>query len=66
MLDEAHESIEKVVRRMKKHVHKGQRPLEFHMGGRSLWITPQIWKKISSKAAQMGVIPKYDGPFKVM
>ncbi|RVW96773.1 Retrovirus-related Pol polyprotein from transposon 17.6 [Vitis vinifera] len=28
-----------------------------------LKLTPQIWKKISSKTRQMGLIPKYDGPF---
>ena len=29
-------------------------------------LTPQIWKKISSKTRQKGLIPKYDGPFEVI
>ena len=29
-------------------------------------LTPQIWKKISSKTRQRGLIPKYDGPFEVI
>ena len=29
-------------------------------------MTPQIWKKISSKTRQRGLIPKYDGPFEVI
>ena len=31
-----------------------------------LKLTPQIWKKISSKARQRSLIPKYDGPFEVL
>ena len=29
-------------------------------------LTPQIWKKIRYKQFQRGLIPKYDGPFKVV
>ena len=29
-------------------------------------MTPQIWKKISNKTRQRGLIPKYDGPFEVI
>ena len=29
-------------------------------------MTPQIWKKISNKTRQKGLIPKYDGPFEVI
>ena len=31
-----------------------------------LKLTPQIWKRISSKTRQRGLIPKYDGPFEVI
>ena len=55
MLDEAHESLEKASRRMKKYVDKGQRPLEFQIGDKkSLKLTPHIWKKISNKTMQRG------------
>ena len=29
-------------------------------------MTPQIWKRISSKTRQRGLIPKYDGLFEVI
>ena len=50
MLDEAHESLEKASRRMKKYADKGRRPLEFYIGDKVfLKLTPHIWKKISNK-----------------
>ena len=67
MLDEAWDSLEKVVRHMKKYADRDRRPLEFQVGDRViLKLTPQIWKKISSKTRQRPLIPKYDGPFEVI
>ncbi|RVX03852.1 Transposon Tf2-2 polyprotein [Vitis vinifera] len=66
MLDEARDSLEKAARRMKKYADRDRRSLEFQVGDRVLLkLTPQIWKKISSKTRQRGLIPKYDGPFEV-
>ena len=31
-----------------------------------LKLTPQIWKKVSSKTRHRSLIPKYDGPFEVL
>ncbi|RVW21226.1 Transposon Tf2-2 polyprotein [Vitis vinifera] len=67
MLDEARDSLEKAARRMKKYADRDRRSLEFQVGDRVLLkLTPQIWKKISSKTRQRGLIPKYDGPFEVI
>ncbi|KAK4389036.1 Retrovirus-related Pol polyprotein from transposon.6 [Sesamum angolense] len=44
-----------------------RRHVEFSAGDQVLLkLTPQIWKKISSKSVHRGLIPKYDGPFEVM
>ena len=52
---------------MKKYTDCDHRPLEFQVGNKVLLkLTPQIWKKISSKTRQRGLIPKYDGPFEVI
>uniref|UniRef100_A0A803M2A2 Chromo domain-containing protein n=1 Tax=Chenopodium quinoa TaxID=63459 RepID=A0A803M2A2_CHEQI len=52
---------------MKKYEDKGKRPLEFNVGDKVLLkLTPQIWKKISTKTAQRALIPRYDGPFEVL
>ena len=52
---------------MKKYADRDRRPLEFQVGDKALLkLTPQIWKKISSKTRQRGLIPKYDGPFEVI
>ena len=41
--------------------------MEFQVGDKVfLKLTPHIWKKISSKTRQRGLIPKYNGPFKVI
>ena len=41
--------------------------MEFQVGDQMLLkLTPQIWKKISSKTVHWGLIPKYDGPFEVI
>lgn len=37
MLNEGHESLEKVARRMKMYANKGRKPLEFHIGDRVRW-----------------------------
>ena len=67
MFDEAWDSLEKAARQMKKYADRDRRPLEFQVGDRVLLkLTPQIWKKISSKTRQWGLIPKYNGPFEVI
>ena len=67
MFDEARDSLEKVARRIKKYADYDRQPLEFQVGNRVLLkLTPQIWKKISSKTRQKGLIPKYDESFKVI
>ncbi|CAL5371561.1 unnamed protein product [Camellia sinensis] len=67
MLDEAQDSLAKASKRMKKYADKGRRPLEFKVGDKVLLkLTPQIWKKISSKTAHRGLVPKYDGPFEIL
>ncbi|KAK4380988.1 RNA-directed DNA polymerase [Sesamum angolense] len=53
--------------KMKKYADMGRRHVEFSAGDQVLLkLTPQIWKKISSKSVHRGLIPKYDGPFEVM
>ncbi|KAK4384076.1 RNA-directed DNA polymerase [Sesamum angolense] len=53
--------------KMKKYADMGRRHVEFGAGDQMLLkLTPQIWKKISSKSVHRGLIPKYDGPFEVM
>ena len=67
MFDEARESLENVARRMKKYADQHQRTLEFQIGDKVLLkLTPQILKKFSSKTRQRGLIPKFEGPFKVI
>ena len=67
MLDEARDSLEKAARCMKKYANRDRRPLEFQVGDRVLLkLTPQIWKKISRKTRQRGLVSKYDGPFEVI
>ncbi|KAK4385863.1 hypothetical protein Sango_2710300 [Sesamum angolense] len=64
LLDEARDSLAKAQRRMKKYADMGRRHVEFSAGDQVLLkLTPQIWKKISSKSVHRGLIPKYDGPF---
>ncbi|KAK4403129.1 Transposon Ty3-I Gag-Pol polyprotein [Sesamum angolense] len=63
-LDEAKDSLAKAQRRLKKYAEMGRRHVEFGVGDQVLLkLTPQIWKKISSKSVHRGLIPKYDGPF---
>jgi len=67
MIDQARDSLAKAQRRMKKSADASRRPLEFKVGDLVLLkLTPQIWKKIKSKAVHRGLIPKYDGPFEVV
>ncbi|KAK4425104.1 hypothetical protein Salat_1704200 [Sesamum alatum] len=67
MWDEAKDSLAKAQRRMKKYADKGRRPVEFSVGDQVLLkLTPQIWKKISAKVVNRGLVPKYDGPFEVL
>lgn len=67
MFDDVWDSLEKAARRIKKNADCDRRPLEFQVWDRVLLkLTPQIWKKISNKTRQRGLIPKYDGPFKVI
>ena len=67
MFDEAWDSLEKAARRMKKYADCDRQPLEFQVRFRVLLkLTPQIWKKISSKTRQKGLIHKYDESFEVI
>ena len=51
---------------MKKYADRDRRPLEFQVRDKVvLKLTPHIWKKISNKTRQRGLIPKYDGLFDV-
>ncbi|KAK4438672.1 hypothetical protein Salat_0201700 [Sesamum alatum] len=48
---------------MKKYADKGRRLVEFSVGDHVLLkLTLQIWKKISAKVVNRGLVPKYDGP----
>ena len=52
---------------MKKYADQRRQDLEFQVGDQVMLIlTPQIWKKVSSKTVYRGLIPKYDGPFKMI
>lgn len=52
---------------MKKYAYRDRQPLEFQVKDMVLLkLIPQIWKKIRSKTRQRDLIPKYDGPFKVI
>ena len=67
MLHEARDSLEKAARRMKKYADHDRRPLEFQVEDKVLLkLTLQIWKKISNKTRQRGLIPKYNGLFEVI
>lgn len=67
LIDEARDSLEKGQRRMKKYVDRGKRHVEFNIVDQVLLkLTPQIWKKISSKAVHHGLVHKYDGPFEIL
>ncbi|KAL0313604.1 UNVERIFIED_CONTAM: Transposon Ty3-G Gag-Pol polyprotein [Sesamum radiatum] len=62
-----HPQIDGQTERMKKYADKGRRHVGFNVGDQVLLkLTPQIWKKISSKTVHHGLIPKYDGYFKVV
>ncbi|KAK4403114.1 Transposon Ty3-I Gag-Pol polyprotein [Sesamum angolense] len=67
LLDEAKDSLAKAPCRMRKYVDMGRRHMEFSVGDQVLLkLTPQIWKKITSKSVHRGLISKYNGPFEVM
>ena len=52
---------------MKKYVDQHRQSLEFQFKDKVLLkLTPQILKKISSKTRQRGLIPKFEGPFKLI
>ncbi|KAL0358171.1 UNVERIFIED_CONTAM: hypothetical protein Scaly_1502800 [Sesamum calycinum] len=64
LLDEAKDSLAKAQCRMKKYVDMGMQYVEFSVGDQVLLkLTPQIWKKITSKFVHRGLISKYGGPF---
>ena len=67
LIDEAQDSLEKASRRMKKFVDRDRRAVEFDVGDKVLLkLTPQIWKRISAKTVHRGLVPRYDGPFKMV
>lgn len=51
---------------MKKYVDRHRSALELVGDKVLLKLTPQIWKKISSKMIHHELISKYDGPFEVI
>ena len=66
-MQEAHDSLLKAHRRMKKYANKGRKPLEFQVGDKVLLkLTPQIWRKFRSESMHRGLISKYDGPFEIV
>ncbi|KAK4384457.1 hypothetical protein Sango_3058500 [Sesamum angolense] len=63
-LDEAKDSLAKAQCGLKKYADMGRQHVEFGVRDQVLLkLTPQIWKKISSKSVHWGLIQKYDGPF---
>ncbi|XP_027182095.1 uncharacterized protein LOC113780495 [Coffea eugenioides] len=65
--DETRDSLLMAQQRMKKYADQQRRDLEFHVRDQViLKLTPQIWKKVSSKTVHRGFIPKYDRPFEVI
>ncbi|KAK1373424.1 hypothetical protein POM88_029617 [Heracleum sosnowskyi] len=53
LFEDARDSLSQTQYRMRKYVDKKRRPLEFQVGDKVLLtLTPQIWKKISSKTAK--------------
>lgn len=67
MVEEARDSLAIAQQRMKFYADKGRRDVEFQVGDQvMLKLTPQIWKKISSKAVHRGLVPRYDGPFEIV
>uniref|UniRef100_A0A803MZL3 Chromo domain-containing protein n=1 Tax=Chenopodium quinoa TaxID=63459 RepID=A0A803MZL3_CHEQI len=66
MMYETRDSLAKARRRMKKPADKHCRPLEFQVVDLvMLKLTSHLWKKISGKNRHRGLIPPYDGPFKI-
>ena len=46
---------------------RNKKLLEFSEGNKVLLkLTPQIWKKIIGKTNHRGLVPRYDGLFKIM
>ncbi|CAH9148831.1 unnamed protein product [Cuscuta epithymum] len=67
LIEEARDSLALAQARMKRQVDQRRRDVQFQVGDLvMLKLTPQIWKKISTKSVHRGLIPKYDGPFEVM
>ena len=67
MLEDARDSLNKSVRRMKKYADQNCRAVVFHVGDKVfLKLTTKIWKKISSKAMHRGLLLRYDEPFEVI
>lgn len=66
LLKEASESLEKANIHMKKILIRKEGHYKFQVGDRvMLKLTPHICKKTKGKHFQRGLIPKYDGPFKI-
>jgi ribosomal protein L21E len=67
LLEEARDSLTKAAKRMKKYADQSRRSLEFQVGDKvMLKLTPQMWKKLTSKRWHKGLVQRYDGPFKVV
>ncbi|KAL3512886.1 hypothetical protein ACH5RR_025603 [Cinchona calisaya] len=67
LIEEVRDSLTLAQYRMKKYADMGRKDVEFQVHNLvMLKLTPQIWKKVSSKIVHRGLIPKYDGPFEVI
>lgn len=65
MIEEAQDSLAKAAQRMKKYADKNMRDVQ--IGDKvMLKLTPQIWKKISSKTVHLGLVQKYGGHFEII
>lgn len=63
----ARDSLAQAAMRMKLRADEHRRPVEFQVGDLvMLKITPYLWKKATKQKQHKGLLPRYDGPFKVL
>ncbi|KAH0665380.1 hypothetical protein KY285_026586 [Solanum tuberosum] len=67
VFSEEKDSLRIAQRRMRKYADQHRRSVEFSVSDKVLLkLSPQIMKQIVTKTRHWGLIPKYDGPFKVV